>query len=170
MNTRTGRSAYEWLIALLEDGRARYRILDHIAEGRTEFVSAMRGHDPSKAAKCMVVMVKTGKKITRYVLAVVPGDMRVDLDAVKHALGGTYASFASREIAQRLSRAESGAIMPFPPSDELELVADPRLFRHDEIYFNAGRLDRSIALAAQDYLALARPRLERIAYEVSGRA
>jgi hypothetical protein len=34
---------------------------------------------------------------------------------------------------------------------------------HEEIYFNATRLDRSMALNTEDYKALAGPRLERIA-------
>ena len=39
-------------------------------------------------------MVKVGKKTTRYFLAVVPGDARVDLAALKDLAGGTYVAFA----------------------------------------------------------------------------
>lgn len=42
------------------------------------------------------------------------------------------------------------------------LIADPALLDHGELYFNAGRLDRSVALASDDYVRLARPRLARI--------
>jgi Ala-tRNA(Pro) deacylase len=44
----------------------------------------------------------------------------------------------------------------------LHLVADPGLLEHDEIFFNAARLDRSLALATKDYLRLADPQVERI--------
>jgi Ala-tRNA(Pro) deacylase len=40
---------------------------------------------------------------------------------------------------------------------------DPALLEDDELYFNAARLDRSMALRTSDYVALARPRVERIA-------
>ena len=40
--------------------------------------------------------------------------------------------------------------------------ADPALLDCDELYFNAGRLDRSVALASEDYLRLAGPRIARI--------
>jgi Ala-tRNA(Pro) deacylase len=43
-----------------------------------------------------------------------------------------------------------------------QLIADPALLDCDELYFNAGRLDRSVALASQDYLRLAAPRIARI--------
>ncbi|HEX8693694.1 MAG TPA: YbaK/EbsC family protein [Longimicrobium sp.] len=157
-----GNDAYARLIALLDRHGARYRTLDHAPEGRTELVSALRGHPPSQAAKCMVVMVKLGKKETRYVLAVVPGDARVDLQAVRALLGGTYASFARAETAERLAGSASGTILPFSFHPELELVADPALFDLGEIYFNAARLDRSLALDTRDYRALAAPRLARI--------
>ena len=38
-----------------------YRLIDHAPAGRTDIVSAMRGHEPKQAAKCMIVMVKVGK-------------------------------------------------------------------------------------------------------------
>ena len=40
--------------------------------------------------------------------------------------------------------------------------ADPALLDCDELYFNAGRLDRSVALASEDYVRLAGPRIARI--------
>jgi Ala-tRNA(Pro) deacylase len=43
-----------------------------------------------------------------------------------------------------------------------QLIADLALLDCDELYFNAGRLDRSVALASQDYLRLAAPRIARI--------
>lgn len=155
--------AYDRLISLLDDNGARYRLIDHEPEGRTELVSKMRGNPPAKAAKCIVVMVKVGKKVTKYVLAVVPGDTPVDLAAIKSLLGGTYAAFASREVAEKLSGAVAGAVLPFAFSPHLELVADPGLNEHDELFFNAGRLDRSVALDTRDYVAIARPRFASIA-------
>jgi len=145
------------LIAFLDQHRAQYRLIDHAPEGRTEIVSPMRGNALSQAAKCIVLMVKVGKKITRYVLGVVPGDSRVDLNAVKALLGGTYVSFASPDIAEKLAGSVPGTILPFSFNPELELIVDPSLLENDEIFFNAARLDRSLALKTSDYVALAEP-------------
>jgi Ala-tRNA(Pro) deacylase len=38
----------------------------------------------------------------------------------------------------------------------------PALLDCGELYVNAGRLDRSVALASEDYLRLAGPRIARI--------
>jgi Ala-tRNA(Pro) deacylase len=153
---------YERLIADLQAAGARYRLIDHAPEGRTELVSALRGHDVALAAKCLIVMVKAGKKQSHYVLAVVPGNAQVDLGAVRELLGGTYAAFASRQKAEELAGSVSGTVLPFSYHPRLQLLADPALLDAPQLYFNAARLDRSIALATEDYARLAAPRLAPI--------
>jgi len=153
---------YTRLIALLDRHGVAYRLIDHAPEGRTEIVSPLRGNALSQAAKCIVLMVKIGKKVTRYVLAVVPGDARVHLQAVKVLMRGTYVAFASSDIAERLAGSVTGTVLPFSFNPELELVVDPSLLENDEIYFNAARLDRSMALKTSDYVMIAKPRLGRI--------
>jgi Ala-tRNA(Pro) deacylase len=98
------------------------------------------------------------------VLAVVPGDRRVSFDAVKTLFGASYVSFASPDIAERLAGSVAGTVLPFAMTEELELLVDPMLTSAPEIYFNAARLDRSLALNTEDYLAIAKPRLERVCH------
>jgi Ala-tRNA(Pro) deacylase len=156
---------YTQFIAFLDRHGVQYRLIDHAPEGRTEVVSPMRGNALSQAAKCIVLMVKVGKKITKYVLGVIPGDVRLDLHAVKVLMKGTYVSFASPDIAERLAGSVAGTVLPFSFKPELELIVDPSLLANDELYFNAARLDRSIVVKTSDYVALAKPRLERIAQD-----
>lgn len=157
------KDTYERLIELLGEHKATYRLLNHEAEGRTDIVSEMRGHHSAQAAKCIIVMVKIGKKVTKYVLGVVPGDKRINLGAVKALFGGTYVSFASQDIAEKLAGSVAGTVLPFSFSPNLKLVVDPELLKNEEIYFNAARLDRSMALKTKDYIAITEPRIEKIA-------
>src|SRR5258708_16452897 len=99
----------------------------------------MRGNALSQAAKCIVLMVKIGKKVTRYVLGVVPGDARVDLNAVKALLRGSYVSFASLDIAERLAGSVAGTILPFSFSPGLELIVDPSIPDEAAADFKSGR-------------------------------
>jgi Ala-tRNA(Pro) deacylase len=153
---------YTHLLALLDQQGIPYRFIDHAPEGRTELVSAMRGNTLSQAAKCIILMIKLGKKVTRYILAVIPGDAKVDLPAVKELMQGTYVAFASSEIAERLAGSVAGTILPFSFNPELEVIVDPALLENEEIYFNAARLDRSMVLRTSDYVKVARPRLGRL--------
>ena len=45
------RQVYDRLVADLDASGARYRLIEHAPEGRTEVVSALRGHDLASAAK-----------------------------------------------------------------------------------------------------------------------
>lgn len=158
----TADDVYQKLVALLDERGATYRVIEHEPEGVTEAVSLLRGHSPGQAAKCIIIMVKVGKKVTRFVAAVLPGDRRVSFAKLKALTGGTFARFAEREVAEDLAGTQVGTIPPFAFDERLELIFDPELLRHDEVFFNAGRLDRTIGVATKDYLAIAEPRIESI--------
>jgi len=155
--TATTGSTYDRLIDLLDAHGASYRLIDHEPEGRTDVVSPLRGNDLAAAAKCLVVMIKLSKKHKVHVLAVVPGDRRVDLGRLKALRSGTYAGVADPAIATELSGCQVGTVLPFSFDERLELVVDPGLYAHDEIFFNAARLDRSLALRTDDYRRIAAP-------------
>src|SRR6185437_12583304 len=104
---------YSKLITLLDEQHATYRVIEHEPEGVTEAVSRLRGHDSGQAAKCLVIMVKVGKRVTRYAAAVIPGDKRVNFDKIKDLFNGTYAAFASRDVAEELAGTPVGTIPPF---------------------------------------------------------
>jgi Ala-tRNA(Pro) deacylase len=155
---------YDRLIELLDTNKASYRLIDHAPEGQTDKVSALRGNPIEAAAKCIVLIVKIGKKTSRFVLAVVPGNARVDTGKVKALFSGaTYAGFAATDVAERLAGSVAGTVLPFAFHQDLTLIADPSITQFEELFFNAARLDRSMALRTSDYVALAKPRLERIA-------
>lgn len=154
--------AYTWLLAALDGAGARYRLIDHSPEGRTELVSVLRGHPVAQAAKCLIVMAED----------------RQEADPVRPRRGARRrpprpdgGQGAARRHLRRVRRhrqggatrgSVTGTVLPFSTSPQLELIADPQLLVHDELFFNAGRLDRSVALASEDYRRIARPRLEPI--------
>lgn len=140
---------------------ACYRIVEHAAEGRSEEISVIRGNHPSQALKAMVVVLKAGR--TAFGLAVLPGDRRVDFDALARAFGAKKVRFAAPDDAQRLTGCVMGSVPPFSFDIDLPLVADPAIQANGEVVFNAARLDRSIFMPLADYLRAAEPRLAAFA-------
>jgi Ala-tRNA(Pro) deacylase len=165
----TSEDTYEKLVALLDERGATYRVIEHDPEGETAAVSRLRGHDPAQAAKCLIVMVKVDRKTTKFAAAVIPGDRRVDFDKLKAIFGGRYASFASSEVAEELAGTPVGTIPPFAFDDRIRLIMDPELLQYPEVFFNAARLDRTIALKTDDYRAIAQPEVEPIIQDLPGR-
>src|SRR5687767_7696332 len=102
-NTDDLPSIHERLRALLDENKVIYRVMEHEAEGRTELIAKIRGNRIEQAIKSIVVMIRFGKKEARYCLANVPGDCRIDLDAVRDHFGGTKSAFAPREKAEALT-------------------------------------------------------------------
>jgi Ala-tRNA(Pro) deacylase len=158
----TATDIHSRLRELLDREGAVYRVVEHEAEGRTEFIARIRGNRPDQAIKSIVVQVRLGKKDNRYCLANVPGDCRIDLDAIKDHFKAAGIGMAQRERAEALTGCVIGAIPPFSFNEALALLADPRIEDNPEVVFNAGRLDRSIFMKSSDYMRIAKPEIVRI--------
>ena len=154
---------HEQLRMLLDREGASYRVIEHEPEGRTEVIAKIRGNRIEQSIKSMVLQVRLTKKENIYCLANVPGNCRVDVDAVKRYYNADSVAFAQREKAQALTGCVIGAIPPFSFSDQLQLLADPLIQENEEVVFNAGRLDRSIMMKLSDYVRIAKPQLVPIA-------
>jgi len=151
------------LVELLTQEGADFRVLEHEPEGRTEFITQIRGNRLEQAVKSMVVQVRLNKKENIYCLANVPGNCRVDLDAIKDHFNARSIGVAPREKAELLTECAIGSIPPFSFSDQLQVLADPLIRENEEVVFNAGRLDRSIFMKMEDYIRIAKPSLIQIA-------
>jgi len=153
---------FERIVALLSEAHATFRVIEHEAEGRSEKISVIRGNRPEQAAKAMVLDVRGGGGGRRSVLAILPGNRKLDFNAVADLFEARKCGFASPESAQALTGCVMGAVPPFSLNPELSVVVDEDLLANATLFFNAGRLDRSMELATKDWLAVARPRVARI--------
>lgn len=151
------------LRALLDKEGAVYHVLEHEAEGRTEVITQIRGNRIEQAIKSMVVQVRMSKKENLYYLANVPGDCRVDFDAIKAHFNAASIGMAPREKAEALTACIIGSIPPFTFNEKLGLLADPMIKENDEVVFNAGSLEKSIFMKMEDYFRIANPQIVSIA-------
>jgi Ala-tRNA(Pro) deacylase len=150
------------LCDLLDREGVAYRVVEHQAEGRTEFIARIRGNRPDQAIKSIVMQVRFGRKENRYCLANVPGDCHIDMEAIQAHFKAAGIGMARRERAEELTGCVVGAIPPFSFNEQLTVLADPRIRDNPEVVFNAGRLDRSIFMRSDDYMRIARPQIVRI--------
>jgi len=154
---------FDRIVAMLAEAEAKFRVIEHEAEGRSDKISAIRGNRPEQAAKAMVLDVRGGGGGRRNVLAILPGNRKLDFAAVAKLFEARKCGFASPESAQQLTGCAMGAVPPFSLNPALAVVVDEDLLANDTLFFNAGRLDRSMELDTRDWLAVARPRVARIA-------
>ncbi|MBX9946419.1 MAG: hypothetical protein K2Y40_20260 [Reyranella sp.] len=154
---------FDTLVALLGEAKAKFRVIEHEAEGRSEAISVIRGNRPDQAAKAMVLDVRGGGGGRRHVLAILPGSRKLDFGAVAALFEARKCGFASPETAQALTGCVMGAVPPFALDPALAIVVDEDLLANETVFFNAGRLDRSMELDTRDWLAVAKPQVARIA-------
>ena len=154
---------FDRLVALLTETKAKFRVIEHAAEGKSEAISIIRGNRPDQAAKAMVLDVRGGGGGRRHVLAILPGSRKLDFAAVATLFEARKCGFASPETAQELTGCVMGAVPPFALNPELAIVVEQDLLANESLFFNAGRLDRSMELDTRDWLAVAKPRVARIA-------
>lgn len=152
---------FDQLKKLLQTNNARFRVVEHPAEGQSEKVAAIRGTEVGQGAKAMLCQSKDDAG--KLILAILPGDQKIDFKKLATAVQVKKTSFAAPEAAMEKTGCVIGAIPPFVFSDDIALVLDPTLVaRYSEIAFNAGRLDKSIILNTEDYLRIAKPMLHDI--------
>ncbi|NDJ57256.1 YbaK/prolyl-tRNA synthetase associated domain-containing protein [Enterobacteriaceae bacterium 4M9] len=159
MTDATLTDIHQQLLDLLTRENARFRVMEHEPVGKCEAVSELRGTALGQGAKALVCKIK-GNGVNQHVLAILAADQQADLAKIAVHIGGLRASLASPAEVDALTGCVFGAIPPFSFHSALKLVADPLIFeRFDDIAFNAGQLDKSIILNAQDYLRIAQPEL-----------
>jgi Ala-tRNA(Pro) deacylase len=157
---------FDELVTLLSDAKAKFRVIEHAAEGKSEAISVIRGNRPDQAAKAMVLDVRGGGGGRRHVLAILPGSRKLDFGAVAMLFEARKCGFASPDTAQELTGCVMGAVPPFALNPDLAIVVEEDLLANETLFFNAGRLDRSMELDTRDWIAVARPRVAKIAAKV----
>ena len=144
------------LISLFVEKGIDFEFMAHPPEGNTINASTLRGHSIEEAAKSMLVTVKKEKssksEIVGYFLVVVPGHRRIDFKAVARYANGRRTDFANTSELSRLMKCQSGAVPPFSFHPEVKVLVDELIIEQDRIVFNAGRLDRSIAISTAMYV------------------
>lgn len=143
---------------LLRRAGVPFRVLRH-EPVRTAEEAARARHLPLAAGvKALVLKVDD-----RFLVLALPADRTLSSRALRRRLGARRARFADARELIDLTGLAPGSIPPFgPPVLDLELVADRDLALRGEVAFTPGRADRSVLLAAADWLRVARPRLAEL--------
>lgn len=88
---------------------------------------------PEQIAKAVMLADENG-----FVMAVVPGDKYVAVDAVSRSLGRELQLVNEDTLVRLFADCELGAIPPLGPAYGIETVVDDRVLDQGEIYFVAG--------------------------------
>jgi Ala-tRNA(Pro) deacylase len=146
------------LVALLEEGGARFKLMRHEPVSTSEEAARVRGTPLEQGAKALVFRADG-----QAVLLVLPASRRIDSRAFKRAFGVRDLRMVSPDELRDLTGLEVGAVPPFGNLLDLPTYVDERLLDLPQISFNAGSRSVSVVMATDDYRRLAAPTPERFA-------
>jgi len=86
-----------------------------------------------------------------HVLAVIPGDRRLDMRLVEDVVGDKHAHLATeQEIERDLPGIELGSLPPLGGLLKMHAYVDPEVLQHETIVFAAGTQTESIKARSED--------------------
>lgn len=118
----------------------------HHTQKGADFASRATGFALAKIIKTLVVGIGGG----RYVLALVPGNCRLDVKRLALALAVKRAALADASTAQRMSGYLVGGISPFGTAHKMDAVMEAQLLSADQVLINAGRRGIMLKMAPAD--------------------
>jgi Ala-tRNA(Pro) deacylase len=92
-----------------------------------------------------------------YLIYALPGNAEADLTSLAAASASTRLRLATSAELERTTHCRFGELPPIGSIFGCQLILDARLLNQTELYFNAGRLDRSVILVPGDLVRLESP-------------
>ncbi len=148
---------YQRIIKLLERAGVDYKLINHKPVYTNEEAEKITGLDLSKGMKCLL-LEKGGK----FVLAVIPGDQRLDMKKVGKLMGVKRVGLATKNEVEEKMLCELGGCYPFGNVVGLRTIADSSLLESDVLALNPGVNNRTIIIKAKDYFQVATPEISSI--------
>jgi Ala-tRNA(Pro) deacylase len=145
-------SVFDRLCELLNQKSIEFNVVRHAPVYTSEEAAAVRGTPLASGAKALIC-----KADDRFVMIVLPADLKLASKAVRKAAGIKSLRFASREEVETLTGLTPGSIPPLGSLFGLPTWCDERLAQHPRINFNAGDHAISISMTYKDYVAAEQP-------------
>jgi prolyl-tRNA editing enzyme YbaK/EbsC (Cys-tRNA(Pro) deacylase) len=141
-----------------------FETFEHEAVSTSEEAAKTRpGYSLSQGAKAMIIRAKNNESDKKFVMLVLPGDLRFNNDKVKTILKVKDIRFATPEEINEITEGiKIGGVPPFGNLFNIKVIADPKLFLNEKIVFNAGDRSYSIAMKSEDYNKLVGPGIAEI--------
>ena len=147
----------------LEKSGVKYEVLKHKAAFTAQRMAAFE-HEPGKyVAKPVIVKVDGA-----YMMFVLSASCKIDLRALKSAVGAEKVELANEEdLAGLFGDCELGAEPPFGNLYDLPTIMDKSLEADEHIVFQAGSHERAVRMSMSDYRELAEPKVLAFSYHTT---
>ena len=152
------KNPYETIIKLLDSTGAEYQVINHEHVHTSEEASRVRGTSMSEGTKSL--MLKSGDT---FVMAIIPGDKKLNSRKLRTIMGVRKLKFASPEEVEQIMGCKIGSCYPFGNLIALRTFTDKSLGDNTQISYSPGVHDNSIRMKWVDYEEIVKPEIVDIA-------
>ena len=149
----------ETIFQFLDSHAVKYERFQHepvyTCPKMAEYLHTNEGH----IAKSMIMKKGGGG----YLLAVLPGNMKVDFARLAKLVGARSVSLAPIEEAEKIAGCTVGSVHPLGNLLNLETYFDQKLTMYDEVYFNPGSHTLSVKIGTRNLIDLVNPKIAEFA-------
>jgi Cys-tRNA(Pro) deacylase len=145
----------EEILAFLKQNEVAYELREHEPVYTAPQMAEYLGTSEQRIAKSMILKKSDGG----YVLAVLPGRLRIDFGRFAKTLGVEKVSLAPVAEAEKIAKCSVGSVHPFGNLLNLNTYFDRHILSLDYVYFNPGLHTRSIKISTNDLVRLVKPTL-----------
>ena|SRR5215831_761105 len=143
----------------LDSNSVKYNVLTHDIAYTAQDTAAAAHVSGNELAKSVVV-----NSDGRFVLAILPAPLKVDLERLKEVLHARELRLAREsEFSSLFTGCDRGAMPPFGNLYGVDMYVDKSLTRDEEIVFNACTHVDAIRMKYRDFERLAQPRVAEFA-------
>jgi nondiscriminating aspartyl-tRNA synthetase len=141
------------IVGFLNRNSVVYELREHAPVYTSPQMAEYLGTSEQRIAKSMVIKRSDGG----YVLAVLPGKLKIDFSRFAKTVGAEKVSLAPIPEAEKLARCPVGAVHPFGNLVDLRTYFDQHMLNLDFVYFNPGIHTKSIKISTDDLVRLVKP-------------
>jgi Ala-tRNA(Pro) deacylase len=139
----------------LQKSGVRFQVSEHVPVYSSQGLAAAEHESGKYVAKPVIV-----KADGRFVMCVLPANVRIDLEKLKSQMDAQSVAMANEQDFEGLfPGCELGAEPPFGNLFNLPTVMDKTLEKDDHILFQAGTHAKAARLNMSDYRDLVHPRV-----------
>jgi len=150
-------SPYRKIIKLLKESGVDYKLIYHEPVYTSEQAEKITGLDLGQGMKSLLV-----KGDRKFVLAVIPGDKRLDVRKMALLMKVKRVGLATKEEVKERMHCELGSCYPLGGVVSLRTIADPSLLGKNTLLLSPGVNDKTIIMSAEDYFRVAGPERHKI--------
>lgn len=152
---------YDKILKFLDDNKTDYIAFEHEFVHTSKDAANLRDTKLEEGAKSLLLKTKSGK----FIMCVVPGNLKVDLKKVCELVKEKNVTLASPEEVLKITNCAVGSVPPLGNLFGIEIYFDSTFLSKQIMVFSAGSHYYSIKMNPEQFIKIVNPKIASFSKE-----